>query len=434
MNFPLWPANGLSYITAPPSRDFTDKPIRSIAVLGSTGSIGRNALDVVVKSGALKVVALAAGKNIRLLASQAELFRPEYLAVANSSLATELENLLCPIYRPIIFWGRDGYSTMASLPEVDLVLSAQSGSAGLPATLAAAMAGKVIALANKESLVLAGSLLRKLCDESRAAILPVDSEHYALFQCAAGRGENVRSLVLTASGGPFFGKSRAEIADATPEMATKHPNWSMGSKISVDSATMMNKGLELIEAMRLFGLNPEAIRIVVHPQSIVHSLVEFEDNSLLGQFAVPDMRLALGGCLLWPYAGASFVRPLDLSKIGELDFFRPDISVFPCLGLAKRAAFYTQPRPWTRLRLNPACIVLNAANEAAVSLFLCGKIRFGEIANRIRRAMNILLEDPPLPEKTRIDASLSIPARAAAYADMIAPLENLAAKIVSEDV
>lgn len=380
----------------------------------------------------LRIIALAGGRNIALLAEQARRWRPDYLAVLNSELAQELEAGLPQDYRPIIFWGQNGYATMASLPEVDCVLSAQSGSAGLSATLAAALAGKVIALANKESLVLAGSLLRKLCRAHGASILPVDSEHYALFQCAAGKNGNaIKSLILTASGGPFLHRKAEEIANATIEQTLKHPNWSMGAKISVDSATMMNKGLEYIEAMHLYGMEPGQIRILVHPQSIVHSLVEFQDNSQLAQLAVPDMRLAIGSCLLWPDNQQNFIHPLDLAKHNRLDFMLPDYETFPCLQLAMEAAAFSIPPEWQETGISPACVVLNAANEAAVELFLNGNCAFGEIAQRIRRAMSALLPQPESPMAPSVDLAHSLPGHAVALASILAPLDQKAREAAS---
>lgn len=426
----LWPAPGsarFAYITQPPSLEYQRKTRRALAILGSTGSIGRSALKVAESAHPIKIVALAGGRNVKLLAEQANQWRPDYLAVLDSDLAQELEGRLAPDYRPIIFWGQNGYATLASLPEADCVLSAQVGAAGLAATLAAALAGKVIALANKESLVLAGSLLRDLCQQTGAAILPVDSEHYALFQCSAGRSQAVKSLVLTASGGPLLGRDAAEIAAVTPAQALRHPNWSMGAKISIDSASLMNKGLEMIEAMHLFGCPPENIRVLIHPQSIVHSLVEFDDDSTLAQLAVPDMRLPLGACLLWPDCRQSFVRPLDLARIGALTFAEPDLGAFPCLELAMRALRFEFPQSWREVGFNPACIVLNAANEQAVELFLQERISFGEIPRRIAAAMDALLSGLPEPEP--IDTGGDIQTRAMAYAGLIAPLDAQAREI-----
>lgn len=430
----LWPSSAnkrISYISDPPAPEFAAKHIRNLAILGSTGSIGRSALKVCETAYSIKIRALAGGRNIKILAEQAQRWRPDYLAVLNADLAQELEALLPPVYRPIIFWGQNGYANIASLPEVDSVLSAQSGASGLTGTIAAALAGKVIALANKESLVLAGSLLRRLCRQYKAAILPVDSEHFALFQCAAGRGAAVKSLLLTASGGPFLGKNAEEIANATPAKALKHPNWSMGAKISIDSATMMNKGLELIEAIHLFGIDTNKIRIVVHPQSIVHSLVEFEDNSLLGQLATPDMRLAIGACLCWPDCQQNFIHPIDLTTVSRLEFMEPDFVAFPALGLAKRAADYKLTPAWIKLGLNPACIILNGANEAAVELFLAGQISFSEITSRVERALNILLENPPLPQFPENIEYLPLAARAVELARLIAPLDSQAREIAA---
>lgn len=428
----LWPEynNGLGCYISPAPLDFSQKRYRQIAILGSTGSIGRSALKVAETAYPLKIAALAGGRNIELLAEQAVCWRPDYLAALNDDLAQQLEDLLPADYRPIIFWGENGYATMASLPEIDCVLSAQVGAAGLTGTLAAALAGKTIALANKESLVIAGSLLRKLCYENNASILPVDSEHFALFQCIAGRKQNtIKNLVLTASGGPFLGKRLTEIKDATPGQALKHPNWSMGAKISVDSATLMNKGLEFIEATHLFGLGPEQIRIVIHPQSIIHSLAEFQDESLLAQMAVPDMRLAIGACLCWPECQQSFIHPLSLAKIGQLTFSEPAWHDFPCLGLAMDACQYLAPADWQEVGMNPACIILNSANEAAVELFLVGQCTFGEIAERVKHALDALLAANIPPAQIDAAALRSIPSHAIALANLIAPLDEKAREI-----
>lgn len=431
----LWPPCGkgeFSYITEPPSLEYQAKKRRNIAILGSTGSIGRSALKVAETAYSLKIMALAGARNTRLLAEQAKRWRPDYLAVLDFELAQDLESLLPPDYRPIIFWGQNGYATLASLPEIDCVLSAQAGSAGLTGTLAAALAGKVIALANKESLVLAGSLLRRLCKKTGASILPVDSEHYALFQCSAGRGQALKSLILTASGGPLLGRSKEEIAKATPAEALRHPTWSMGSKISIDSASLMNKGLEMIEAMHLYGCSADKIRVLVHPQSIVHSLAEFADNSQLAQMAVPDMRLALGACLLWPDDRQSFIKPLDLARTGILTFSEPDTDLFPALILARRALEHETPKAWRATGFNPACVVLNAANEAAVDLFLKEAILFGEIPERIRLAMDTLLPDlpdpGPLPEGQHLDIQVQAMSMAGAIAELDARARKLAAR------
>lgn len=427
----LWPPRlppRINYISDPPNLDYCSKKRRRIVILGSTGSIGKNALAVAAQTNKLEIIGLACGSNIELLAEQAHKFRPPCLAVLNDSLATRLRNILASGYVPRILVGPAGYASLASLPDADCVLSAQVGAAGLVGTLAAALAGKVIALANKESLVIAGDLLRNLCLKTGATVLPVDSEHYALFQCIAGKsGQIVKNLILTASGGPFLNKAPDIIARATSAMALKHPNWNMGAKITIDSASLMNKGLEFIEAMHLYGLNPGAIKILVHPQSVVHSLVEFEDNSLLGQFAVPDMRLPIAACLLWPQATQSFVQPLDL--IGSLTFQKPDLQTFACLRLAMEAAAFQPASDWAELGVNPACVVLNAANEAAVELFLAEKSLFGQIHLYIEAALKHLIyaRQPTAP---KLPHCASIPEQALALANLIASLDSQARAFV----
>lgn len=274
--------------------------------------------------------------------------------------------------------GSEGYARLAALPEADTVLSAQVGAAGLAGTLAAALAGKVICLANKESLVLAGDMLRQVCARTHASILPVDSEHNAIFQCLAGRGQEVDRLLLTASGGPFRGRSREELRNVTRAQALDHPNWKMGAKISIDSATMMNKALEVVEAFHLYGVPLEKITVLVHPQSLVHSLVQFTDGSQLAQLGTPDMRIPIAACLFWPRCVDTGVPPLDLVKAGTLQFFAPDDEAFPALKLARRAL---------RER-GGMSVVMNAANEAAVELFLAGKCAFADIAELVSAAMD----------------------------------------------
>ena len=377
----LWPATDNSpvgYISRPPSKAWQEERPRRLVILGSTGSIGRNALNTVqALPGFFSVQGLACARNVALLAQQANLLRPPYLAVLDNAARDALVALLPDNYRPEILMGSAGYASLAALPEATTVLSAQVGAAGLAGTLAAALAGKVICLANKESLVQAGSLVRDICARTGASILPVDSEHFALFQCLAGRGRDVANLVLTASGGPFRGRTAAGLANVTPADALRHPNWQMGAKITIDSATMMNKGLEVIEAYHLYGVTQEHIRVQVHPQSIVHSLVQFVDGSLLAQMGTPDMRLPIASCLAWPEVHDVQVPQLDLAQAASLTFHEPDMENFPCLALA-----------WEALRQRGGmCVVLNAANEAAVELFLQGKIAFMDIPRLIRAAM-----------------------------------------------
>lgn len=353
---------------------------RRLVLLGSTGSIGRSALAVIgLAPERFELRALAGARNLELLAAQAGRFRPDYLALLHEKDIPALRALLPAGYSPQILHGRGGYEDLARLDDADLLLSAQVGAAGLRATYAAAQSGKIIALANKESLVLAGGLIRKACARSGASVLPVDSEHNALFQClvgtfgqaaeaafAAPEIRDVRRLILTASGGPFFGKSREELAAVTPDAALAHPNWNMGPKVSIDSATLMNKGLELMEAAHLFGLPMERLEVLVHRESIIHSLVEFEDHSQLAQLGRPDMRVPISFCLGWPERAPSGVGPLDLADLGKLTFSRPDDKTFPCLNLARRAQERGQGAP----------VVLNAANEVAVAAFLERRLPF----------------------------------------------------------
>ena len=345
--------------------------------MGCTGSIGGSTLKVLEAwkdSGKFTVEALAAGRNIKLLAEQASQWRPPYLAVLEKdgpSGVEELRALLPEGYEPVILHGPEGYAKLASLDTVDMVLSAQVGAAGLRATAAAAAHGKTICLANKESLVLAGNLIRALCDRTGAVILPVDSEHCALFEGMVGRRESeISRLVLTASGGPFRTKDADFIKNVRPEDALKHPNWDMGAKITIDSATLMNKGLEVIEACHLYKMDVEDVEVVVHPQSIVHSLVELADGSMMGHFAVPDMRVPIAACLSWPYlldSRVTGVSLLDLTSSGTLTFEKPRVDMFPCLDLARKAF------------ADGHTVELNAANEIAVERFLQGDIGFMDI-------------------------------------------------------
>ncbi len=369
----------MKYISALESPVFDRPGGRNLTILGSTGSIGTSALKVVAKNReALRVVALAGARNMGLLARQAEIFRPDNLGVLSEEKARELRSLLPAGYSPRIFVGQEGYTALATLSEADLILAAQVGAAGLVPALAAAQAGKVLCLANKEALVLAGDLFRQACLTSGAVILPVDSEHNALFQAFIGHGgQQVSRLILTASGGPFRTKNVEEIQAVTPAQALKHPNWSMGAKISIDSATMMNKGLEVIEAVHLYGASLAEVDVVVHPQSIVHSLVEYEDGSQLAHLGMPDMEIPIGYCLGYPKRLHIGLERLDLAKVGTLTFEAPDLVRFPCLGLARAALAAGPSHP----------VVLNAANEIAVQAFLDGRITFPGIARLIEHML-----------------------------------------------
>jgi 1-deoxy-D-xylulose-5-phosphate reductoisomerase len=345
-----------------------------VCLLGSTGSIGQSALRVIEKNPErFSVASLAGAANLALLAEQAARFRPPRLCVLTAQGAAALAGMLPAGYSPDIVHGPQGYASLAADPDSDVALSAIVGAAGLAPTLAAVRAGKIVALANKESLVLAGDLIRAACRESGAVILPVDSEHNALFQALGGPGlrelPDVATLVLTASGGPFRDKPAAFLAQVTPQQALNHPNWSMGPKISVDSATLMNKGLEVIEACRLFGLPPDRVEVVVHPQSIVHSLARYHDGSLLAHLGPPDMRVAIAYCLGYPWRTPLDLPPLDLVALARLTFEAPRHDDFPCLSLARRSLTLGSCGP----------VALNAANEEAVALFLAGKIAFLDI-------------------------------------------------------
>ncbi len=374
---------GQGYISALPGPGRLPGFPRALCLLGSTGSIGASALDVAAKHpGRFTVAALAGATNIDLLARQAATFRPPRLGVLHAAGADRLAGLLPAGYRPDIVHGPAGYAALAADPGSDVVLSAIVGAAGLVPTLAAVRAGKVVALANKESLVLGGELIRAACRRSGAVILPVDSEHNALFQALGGPGlrelPDVASLVLTASGGPFRDKPAAFLQTVTRAQALNHPNWSMGPKISVDSATLMNKGLEVIEACRLFGLPPDRVEVVVHPQSIVHSLARYHDGSLVAHLGPPDMRVAIAYCLGYPERLPLGLAPLDLVALGRLTFESPRHDVFPCLGLARRSLELGAWGP----------VALNAANETAVELFLAERIAFLDIPRLVAGALD----------------------------------------------
>jgi len=367
--------NYISPLDAPPA-----KKTRNVVILGGTGSIGASALKVIREHpGKFKVLGLSAATSASLLADLAVEFRPPYLAVISDRAAKQLRERLPRGYNPEVLVGETGYVELASLNQADLVLSAVVGVAGLAPTLAAAKKGKIIALANKESLVAAGHLIRKACHDSGAVILPVDSEHNALFQGMTGHDHaEVEKLILTASGGPFRNKDRAFLKTVTPEMALNHPNWSMGAKITVDSATLMNKGLEIIEAVHLYGVSQEDVQVLVHPQSIVHSLVRYCDGSVLAHLGVPDMTIPISYCLAFPKRLPLALQPLDLVNIGTLTFEAPRPDVFACLRLARQCLEAEQSLP----------VVLNAANEAAVEAFLAGELEFWRIPEIIEQAMS----------------------------------------------
>jgi 1-deoxy-D-xylulose-5-phosphate reductoisomerase len=359
--------------------------VQGVAILGSTGSVGENTLDVIARHpDRFRVVALGANRNVAKLAEQCQRFAVPYAALADTSAAAKLEAELRRLKAPTrVLTGVDGLVEIARLPDVHSVMAAIVGAAGLPSTLAAARAGKRLLLANKESLVMAGPLLMRTVRESGATLLPIDSEHNAVFQClppAARTGEappGVRRILLTASGGPFIDADRSRLDRVTPDEACAHPNWVMGRKISVDSATLMNKGLEFIEACLLFGVSPQQVEVLIHRESIVHSLVEYVDGSVLAQLGAPDMRTPIAHALAWPERVASGVQSLDLIKVGSLRFEAPDLRRFPALGLAQEAARAGGSRPAS----------LNAANEVSVSAFLEGGLNFARIPAVIESVM-----------------------------------------------
>ena len=350
---------------------------RTLCVLGSSGSIGQQTLKVAEHCGH-EVAAITVNRSVELAEAQARQFKPRLAAAADESAAAELRVRLADTGIKVLS-GQEGLLEAASLPEADTVVTAMVGVAGLRPTLAAIDAGKRIALANKETLVCAGELVMARAKETGAEIVPVDSEHSAIFQCLQGcrnRGE-VRRLIITASGGPFYGKSYKELSLVRKEQALKHPNWMMGAKITVDSATLMNKGLEFIEAMRLYSMPAERIQIVVHRESIIHSLVEFEDGAILAQLGSADMCLPIQYALTWPERTTGPAKPLDLLSCPPLTFQEPDPETFRCLGLALKCA----------RRGGTSTAVLNGANEAAVALFLEDKIGFLDIPRLVERAL-----------------------------------------------
>ena len=351
-----------------------------IAILGSTGSIGRSALSVVeAHADRLEVVGLAAGTNASLLAAQIGQFRPRVAAMESSHGLDTVRSHLGPYVPERLAAGAEGLHAVATHPDVDILLCASSGTAALEAVLAAIEARKTIALANKEVLVMAGAIVTGAARRMGVAILPVDSEHSAIHQCLHGRDTaEIKRLILTASGGPFRSHSAAELRTVGPEDALRHPTWRMGRKITIDSATLMNKGLEVIEAHWLFGVGADQIDVVIHPQSVVHSMVEFCDGSILAQMGVTDMRLPIQYAFSYPRRWPAALPSLDFARSAPLDFGQPDHKRFPCLNLAYRA-----------LRGNPSLAVsLNAANEAAVAAFLGGHLSFLSIAEIIERTMD----------------------------------------------
>lgn len=351
---------------------------QKLSILGSTGSIGTQALDVVDMRG-YEVIALTADSNYKLLSEQIRKYKPKYAALSNEKAAQQLRVLVADTGTKVLS-GKDGVIECAVASESDTVLNSIVGIAGLAPTMAALTEKKDIALANKETLVAGGKIVMEKAKENGCAILPVDSEHSAIFQCLQGmnKKDELKSIILTASGGPFFGKTRDELKDVTVAQALKHPNWEMGAKITVDSASMMNKGLELIEAVWLFDASPDMIDIVVHRESIIHSLIEYNDNSVIAQLGVPDMRIPIQYALTYPERYPSPVKKLNLWDYQNLTFFKPDYDTFRCLGLCRDAI--------RRGGLYPC--VANGANEMANQLFREGKIGFLEIADKVELALS----------------------------------------------
>jgi len=369
----------------------------NVAVLGSTGSIGTSTLDVIAASGGRLVpYLLAAHRNTKLLTQQARIFRPRYVAVVDPSAAGDLGPVDLPAGTQLAV-GPEALDDLVQAPEIDRVVAAIAGAAGLRSTWAAVSAGKTVALANKETLVMAGPLVMRLAAQTGARILPVDSEHSAIHQALrAGAPAEVERIVLTASGGPFRTWPATSLAAATPAEALRHPTWSMGKKITIDSATMMNKALELIEARWLFGLPAERLAVLVHPQSIVHSLVEFVDGSVIAQLSPPDMKLPIQYALLFPERVPGVARRFDFTRAAALEFEPPDPARFPAVRLGHEAA----------ARGGTAGAVLNAANEEAVRGFLAGELAFPDIAAVTERVLgeHPFLADPSLDEIRRLDA------------------------------
>ena len=355
-----------------------DETRKRVAVLGSTGSIGRNTLEIVDSMpDRFDVVGLSANRNAALLAQQIDRYRPKLAGVADRASFEEVA-ALTSYSETTVLAGPEGLCQVAACPEADIVVAAVVGAAGFDPLFAAVDAGKDVALANKEPLVMAGSLVMPLAEERGVTILPVDSEHSAIFQCLRGNEhKHVRRIILTASGGPFYNYGPDQLRTVTPDQAVAHPNWSMGKKVSVDSATLMNKGLEIIEAMWLFGMDADSIDVLIHHQSIIHSMVEYVDGAVLAQLSVPDMKLPIQYALTFPDRAPNVLEPLDLAAIGTLSFESPDVVRFPCLGLAREAARLGGTMP----------AVLSAANEVAVEQFLAGRVSFPDIPRTIESVM-----------------------------------------------
>ena len=370
--------------------------VKCVTILGSTGSIGRQSLDIISRLPEIKVAALTAGTSVERMAEQCRTFSPELAVMATEAAAKELSALIGDL--PIrVNWGQEGLLEAASLPGADCVITAVVGMVGLKPTLAAIRAGKRIGLANKETLVCAGELVMAEAEKYHAEIIPVDSEHSAIYQCLMGCGDKreVKRLILTCSGGPFLGRSREELKTVTQADALKHPNWKMGAKITIDCATLMNKGLEVIEAMRLYRMPLEKVDVVIHRQSVVHSMVEFTDGAVMAQLGTPDMRLPIQLALTYPQRIPCPVEPLDLLSCGPLTFSKPDMENFPCLALAYECA----------KKGGTACPAMNGANEEAVAMFLRNEIGFYDIYRLVSQAVEAVpfQKNPTLEEILEAD-------------------------------
>ena len=372
--------------------------MKKITILGSTGSIGLSTLDVIKKNpGRFQVVALAAGQNVKLLKKQIEIFKPKVVSVGTKEAALKLRQDLTLNNKIKILYDKEGLNEIASFPAADIVVSAISGAVGLMPTLAAIDAGKDVALANKETMVMAGEIVNRRAKQKKVKIIPVDSEHSAIFQCLQGEKiENLKRIILTASGGPFLNFTVNELKQVKLNQALKHPRWKMGKKITIDSATLMNKGLEVIEAKWLFNLDFGKIDVLIHPQSIVHSMIELIDGSVLAQMGIPDMRIPISYALTYPERIINDISSLNLLETEKLEFRQPDMKKFPCLRLAYEAGICGGTTP----------AVLNAANEIAVAAFLEQKIKFVDLPKIINKVLtaHVCGEDPSLESILNADS------------------------------
>ena len=370
--------------------------VKCVSILGSTGSIGRQSLDIIRRLEGVSVAALTAGTSVERMAQQCRQFRPELAVMATEEAANALKEAISDLPTRVN-WGEEGLIEAATMPQADCVITAVVGMVGLKPTLAAIRARKRIGLANKETLVCAGELVMAEAQRCGAEIIPVDSEHSAIFQCLMGNGDRkeVKRLILTCSGGPFFGMTRQQLENVTKADALKHPNWKMGAKITIDCATLMNKGLEVIEAMRLYRVPIEQVDVVIHRQSIIHSMVEFVDGAVMAQMGSPDMRLPIQLALTYPQRQTCPVEPLDLLTCGDLTFHKPDLENFPCLALAYRCGKLG----------GTACPAMNGANEEAVAMFLNDEIGFYDIYRLVSQAVEAVpfIQNPTLEEILEAD-------------------------------